>query len=377
MKIGIDVGCLAVTDKKNKTGVYQMALSLIKVLVKIGKGNHYWLYSFRPLVKEEIEEIWHERWGKDVMVKNIVAKLAFAWRYATLPIQLFKSPPDIFLGTAQALPFYLPCPAVTIIHDLAFEIFPQYYRDSAGRLKMITRAVVKKSRKLIAVSQSTKKDLVEMYQVPAEKIEVCYEGISSMFKPASEKEIIKMKKKYRIKNNYFLFLGSLKPIKNLLRIIRAYLLFCQKTGMDYQLIIAGEPSGESVDFSRLGGKRGVKRINYVDASDLPALYSGATAFVSPSLYEGFGLPHLEAMACGTPVVASNVASMTEVVGRAGVLVDPLDEAEIARAMIKITKEEKLRKDLRAKGLKKAKEFTWEKFGRKVLHILETVAKGEK
>ncbi|MGB9707075.1 MAG: glycosyltransferase [Microgenomates group bacterium] len=353
LKIGIDAGCLGVTDERLKVGVYQVAFNLIR---EIGEIWEVLLYSFRAIPPEVMKEFGPK-------VRNIVVRPAFGWNYFALPLRLLKDKPDVFLGLSQSLPAFCPCPALVIIYDLAFEHYPECYPQSYDQLRRVTAHAAQKAQTIITLSLETKKDLIKFYRISPEKIKVVCGGYDAIFRPQQAQR----------EAPYFLFVGALKPVKNIPRILEAYALFLKKTGKNIPFVFAGgdlwidkeiEPT-----VARLGLKNKVKFLGYVSQKKLVSLYQGALAFVSPSLYEGFGLTLLEAMACGCPVIAGNSGSQPEVVGEAGILVNPKDVAAIAEAMIRLAKNPAVRRRLSAAGLKQAKNFSWEKFGGKIIGLI--------
>jgi len=361
MKIGIDAGCLGITDERLKVGVYRLVFNLVKELGRLGRLGRLgedWeilLYSFLPIKKSAMKEF-------GLRVKNVVVGPSFGWNLIWLPLRILKDKPDIFLGPSQSLPVFCFCPAVVIVHDLAFERYPRFYKDYQRLRKNILRAV-KKAKKIIAVSGSTKKDLIDFYKVSPGKITVAYEGCESIFEPSARK------------NNklYFLFVGALKPIKNIPRILEAYGLFLKKTGKNIPFLFAGgdlwldekiAPTIKKFDLEKK-----VKFLGFVSQQKLVSLYQQALTFVSSSLWEGFGLTLVEAMACGCPVIAGNTGAQPEVVGKAGILVDPENVLEIAEAMERLAEDEDLRRQISATGIRRAKNFSWEKFGEKVISLI--------
>lgn len=358
-RIGIDGGCLGVEDKRLKVGVYQVAFNLIKEWGRMREleGKEILLYSFLPIEKEVMKEF-------GPRVKNIVVRPKRGWNWIWLPWRLRQDKPEVFWGISQSLPQFLPCPGVVLVHDLAFEHYPEYYPHSYNQLRRITFSAVKRAKKIVAVSWATKNDLVNFYRVPSQKIKVVWEGVDSFFKPG---------KKGFFRKDYFLFVGALKPIKNIPKILEAYHLFLQKTGKNIPFVFAGgdrwldEKIKPTVE--KLGLEKKVKFLGYVSQEKLLKLYQGALAFVSPALYEGFGLTLLEAMACGCPVIAGNTGAQPEVVGKAGILADPSDVAGLAKAMEEIANNTTLRRKLAFAGRKRAQQFSWEKFAREIIGLI--------
>ncbi|MGB9706964.1 MAG: glycosyltransferase family 4 protein, partial [Microgenomates group bacterium] len=265
--------------------------------------------------------------------------LEILWnRFHILPIENFIGEIDVFHTSDWTEP-PAKCPKVTTIHDLAVLRYPESFPKKIVEVHKRKLALIKKETKMIiAVSESTKKDIVELLGIPEEKIRMIYEAAGEGFKPQTKEEIEEVKKKYKIAGDYLLaFSGPAR--KNLERIKIA----CK----GFNLFVIGQP--------------------YVVPQDLPALYSGALGLVYASLYEGFGLPILEAMACGCPVVTSNVSSMPEVAGEAAVLVDPLSVEDIRKGIEKMLKDkEKLIK----LGKKRCREFSWKKAAQQTLKVYE-------
>lgn len=323
MKIGIDAGCLAT----KKGGVYQMALNLFENLQLIDQKNQYKFYSWDSISR--------------------------GWRYWGLPARLWRDRPDVFLGPAQALPVWCPCPTVVIIHDLGFKHWPQFYPQR--RLQTLTRLAVKKATCLVAVSQTTKNDLIKFYNAPAAKIKVGWEGCNrKIFKPKPGR-----------KKNYFLFVGAPKPSKNIAGLLKGFRHFCQQKA-GYELWLVGGNFR-----SLINHQPQVKSLGFASQKKLIKLYQEAAGLVSPAFWEGFGLPLVEAMACGCPVLAGNQGSQPEIVGQAGILVDPRNSQEIGRAMIQLISQQQ---QLIKAGLKRAKLFSWQKFAQVVLEAINEVGK---
>lgn len=359
MIIGVDAGVLGVSDDRLKVGVYHFVYNLLKELSVIDKDNQYLLYSFFPIGKDILSQF-----GKNF--RNIILRPQKGWLSIRLSAQFLFHKHDLFLGLSQALPFYHPMKSIVYIYDLAFELYPEHYRDSYRRLSLQTKFAANQSDKIVAVSKATKNDLMRLYNIDGEKIEVIYHSVDDRFKSSPIKE--------KGKIPYFLFVGSFKPSKNIPNIIRAFSLFIKESKKPYQLILAGSNYWGDNDVAKqikdLNLENKVKRIGFVSEDDLPQLYRGATAFVSPSFYEGFGIPHLEAMACGVPVITSNCGSIPEIVGNGALMADPENANEIKEAMMSIVTDDDLRSQLIQKGLSQARKFSGDKSGRELLKLLQ-------
>lgn len=364
MIIGVDAGCLSVENESLKVGIYHASLSLLKNLSKLDKKNKYLLYSFSPFSSKVLAQF-----GSNM--ENLVLSPRRFWSSLRLSLEFLLRKPDIFLGLSQALPLFHPLKTIIFVHDLAFEHYPKHYRNSFSKLSRQTRYATFCADKIVAVSQSTKDDLINLYSLDPAKIEVIYHGVDPIFSPQDGKEIKKIRRKYNLKKPFFLFLGSLKPIKNVPSLIEAFAMFLREIKKPYQLVLAGSKYWLDQEIIRRIKKfelsKEVLILGYLPIKDLPAMYSAAFAFVSPSFYEGFGMPILEAMACGTPVVTSDISSMPEVAGNAAILVDPYNIGEIKLALYKMATDKNLHSELRVKALARAKNFSWKIAAQKVLN----------
>ncbi len=295
--------------------------------------------------------------------------LARIWHRAQLPIPVewWCGESEIFHATDFVLP---PTKSSTYtlltVHDLSFVRVPE---AASPRLKAYLDAVVPRSvqraNHVLADSMATKEDLIELYGTSPDKITVLLSGIDTRFKPVHDEKVLStIRQKYNIPQRPYLFtIGTVQPRKNYSRLVLALKLLHER-GYDIDLVIAGgkgwldNPIYTTIRESGL--EQHIHMVGFVDDEDLPALYSAAELVAFPSLYEGFGFPVLEGMACGTPVLTSNVSSLPEVAGDAAIMVDPYNVEAIADGLIKILGDNKLRDELIAKGFEQAKRFTWEK-----------------
>lgn len=268
-------------------------------------------------------------------------------------------------------------PLVVTVHDLSFVRFPRFFsaKQRLWHAAIGAEGLLRRAAAVIAVSRHTKADVVETFGVPEERVSVAGPGVSAGFSPRPEPEIAAVRAKHGLHAPYYLFLGSLEPRKNIPGIIDAF----DRVRADLDLVIAGGKGWLFRDIFRRAAaskKRDrIKFLGYVDAADKPALYSGASALVYPSFYEGFGMPPLEAMACGAPVVASHASSLGEVVGDAGLLVDPYAPDDIAAAMTAVVEDGRLASELRRRGLERAKLFTWDASAATLEGVFARVARG--
>ena len=371
MQIGLDGNEANVT---NRVGSGQYAFELLHQFAK--DKDH----SFTIYLKEKPQEDLPKETSN---FKYKVFGPKKFWTQFALPLKLtFNKKFDVFFSTAHYGPRFSRVPYVVTIHDLSYLHFPELFKkNDLYQLANWTKYSIKGAKHIIAVSQATKDDIVKSYHIDPSKITVTYEGYDqNRFKPQSKSQIERIKKQYKIKGDYIIFVGTLQPRKNLERLIEAYGSLIQDTGYKIQgtkLVICGK-KGWLYDqiFTKVKDLNLEEKIvftGYVPDSDLPALISGAKVYALPSLWEGFGIPVIEAQACGVPVVVSNTSSLPEIVGESGVMVDPENVESITNG-IKKALEPKTRMILVEKGFKNIKRFSWEDCARKTLRVLENTAK---
>lgn len=299
------------------------------------------------------------------------------WWLVGLPTLLRISPFDVFHGTNYCIPVFAPCPTVVTIHDLS--LFTQAHTHENANVKRGKRRIpimAHRATLIIAPSEWTKREVIERLKVKEHKLRVIPEAARPHLRPQREDEIQPVLEKHGLRGDFLLYVGTIEPRKNLLALIRAYDELLRTTEHTPQLVLCGgrgwlcDEVFALVDELKLQDQ--VRFTGYVDDVDLPALYSAAQAFVYPSLYEGFGLPPLEAMACGAPVITSNVTSLPEVVGDAGLTHAPEDVRELARAMAQLLSDANLRAHLKQAGLERARQFSWERAARATQAVYDEV-----
>lgn len=292
--------------------------------------------------------------------------LRLLWEETSLPWDLRRRSVNLLHSPHHTTPLlYSPCPRVITVHDVTFFLLPERY-PLVRRLhfQVLTLLGVRRAKLLVVPSVSVREDTAAVLRLRRDRIRVTYEGVEPAFRPLDrEASAALARDKYGLPDGYLLSLGTREPGKNRMTLFRA-LTFLREDGHDIHLAVVGQ-TGWKVDEEQgllveLGLQDRVHFTGYVPQADLPALYNGATAFVFPSLYEGFGLPVLEAMACGVPVITSNVSALPEVAGGAALLVDPHDAEAIARAIARVIDEPALARLLARAGIERAAEFTWER-----------------
>lgn len=298
------------------------------------------------------------------------------WTHLRLAWELQRRRPRLLFVPAHVVPMIHP-PAVVTIHDLGYLRFPEAHPPATVRmLDMTTRWSSHAAKRIIAISHITKDDLVRSYGTEPDKITVIHHGISPRFRPAPLEEVSRVAIKHEIRGPYVLAVGTVQPRKNYARLAEAIARHASRLP-GLRLVIAGKRGwfADSVERKVAASGISVQWLGYVPDTDLPALYTGALAVCQPSLYEGFGMPAVEAMACGTPVVAATGSALPEVCGDAALYVDPQDAEAIGSALVALFETADLRRDVIARGLSRAASFSWERCARETLDLLRAAAYG--
>jgi len=372
--IGIDAS-RALTEQK--TGTEHYSASLLEALSRLAEAQRH---SFVLYVNSASEAEARGKLGFELPPSWRMRAIAFPrlWTHARLSVEMITGRPEMLFVPSHVVPLVHPRRTVVTIHDLGYLYYPQAHtRGSRFYLHISTMFSVRAARRVIAISEATKRDLINKYKVPCRKIKVIHHGRDPLFQPVTDQAKIRdVAARYGVSQPYCIHVGTLQPRKNLGLLIEAWDALRQTMESPPQLLLAGRRGWlyssllESIRAKGLGDL--IKLADYVEREDLPALYSGAVTLTFPSLYEGFGLPPLEAMSCGTPVLASNASSLPEVVGDAGILLDPHDPAAWADALRRVITDPQLRAEMSRKGLERATQFTWEKCARETLAVLTSV-----
>ncbi len=327
-------------------------------------GNQH--TSFKPL-------------GSNIRLRIIPERSTFWWDQVVLSRWVRSDRLDVFFSPYDKGPLFLSCPLILTVHDLLFTVIPDqrgiegfFYNWAYIESRNL---MAKRADLIITVSQCSKRDIISLFGIPEGKIKVVPNGVSDRYCQVQDKSLIEQtKRKYGIPGDYILYVGNFKPHKNVRCLVEAYGRLSDSLKGKCCLVLCGgrDKFREEVEayVKSLRLKENVAFVDFVMREDMPTLYSGAKVFVFPSLYEGFGLPPLEAMACGTPVVCSNSTSLPEVVGDAGILVDTSNPEPLAEGMERVLMDEKLRKELKCKGLQRAKQFSVEEVSKRLLEVLE-------
>lgn len=369
MNIGIDCREL----RNYITGIGRILLEFLEEIKGHHKDFNFILFGNQYTDSLLFQDIFKNY--KKVIIKE---KFTLWWDQIQLKNAIKKNNIDVFFSPYYKIPLLTKTKTILSIFDVTYLLVEPYntYFKSKLYLKNFIKLASKKAQKIITCSNHTKNDLLKILNSPMEKIEVAYLGVSSKFKIIHEKNKMELvKKKYGIDNKYILYVGNLKPHKNVKRLVDAYNLLPETIKREYNLVLAGGQSKRLTKGNKqlgFGDLQSTIFVGHILDEDLPTLYSSAELFAFPSLYEGFGLPPLEAMACGCPVVSSNTSSMPEVLGDAAFFFNPYHVEEMSLAIGLMLKDENLRKKYRQKGLDRVKLFTSERMTNKILNVFKSV-----
>lgn len=363
MNIGVDASR---ATRGLRTGTENYSLHVVRELAGLPSPHQFTLYFNQPPEPGLFPD--------SPRVRQRPMPFPRLWTHVRLASEMLLRPPDVLFVPAHVLPLAHPR-AVATVHDMGYRHFPEAHTWKARLyLEWGTRHNARASRLVIADSHATREDLVKFYGISESKIRVAYPGVRPDLSPV--RDAVRLNEtlgRYGIPPPYALYVGTLQPRKNLRRLIEAF----AQVPEPYTMVLAGKKGWLYANILRRAESLGIgHRVlfpGYVQDEDLPALLSGASLFAFPSLYEGFGMPVLEAMACGVPVVCSDTSSLPEVAGDAALTVSPTDTEALAAAMNRVLTDEELRRALIARGLERARLFTWRRCAEEILVTLEEAA----
>jgi glycosyltransferase involved in cell wall biosynthesis len=400
MRIGIDASRAA---RSHQTGTEVYSLHLIRALIESRQREEIILYSPTNLPRE----VWNDppvsadEATSEAGIQGLARRwctlriLPFPrlWTHLRLNRELRRDPPDLLFVPSHVIPIRCPVPAVVTVHDLGYLYYPEAHRPfDRWYLDWTTRRHARGAARVIADSEATRADLLEHYGADPSRVEVIYPGRDEAMQRVGDLTVLaEVKARYGINGDYLLYLGTLQPRKNLMRLVSAFAQIqptiqrqnrererTHATDAPLYLVLAGHKGWHHGALVRrvnaLGLRSRVLFPGYVAHEDKAALISGALALVFPSLYEGFGIPVLEAMACGVPVLTSNVSSLPEVAGDAALLVDPLSEDDIAAGMASLVENQDVQRMLIERGYAQVQRFSWQRAADQLWEVFDSIAR---
>lgn len=365
MLIGIDASR---TVLARRTGTERYALEITRALIDLPADDRFVLYFNQPPPPDLFPRSSRVRWR--------VMPSPRLWTVGRLSLEMVVRPPDVLFVPAHSLPPIVPRATVATIHDLGYLHFPGEHPTLTRWLRRQSNGwSARRATRVIAISGATRDDLVRYEGIQTERITVVHHGRAPWFKPVNDSSLIEaVRTRHGLDAPYLLFIGTLQPRKNIERLLAAFdQVAADRPDLLLALVGAAgwQPERLHRALAQVRARDRVRSLGYVDDADLPPLLSGSLGLAFPSLYEGFGLPALEAMACGTPVLTSSTSSLPEVVGDAALLVDPLDVRAIADGLCRLADNAELRHQLGDSGLTRAADFTWERAARETLAVIRS------
>lgn len=371
--IGLNAHLLSLGQSYRGAGISGYMVNLLRNLARVSPDFYYSAFLSDRAFKEPLLNLHVSRLPTRQPLVRIF------WEQVVQPVALRRAGVDLLHALAFIGPLAAPCPFVITVYDLSFLRYPAAFRPfNRWYLANFTGYSVKRARVIITISDSTRQDVIDFYHAPPERVQTIYCGVGDHFRPLPAAEVSAFRARQGLPDSFILFLGTLEPRKNIEGLIRAYARWREQQPGAPPLVIAG---GKGWYYARifelveqLDLARAVLFPGYVPEEDKPLWYNAAALFVYPSLFEGFGLPVLEAMACGTPVVTSTTSSLPEVTGTTGAacLVEPADTESLALAMAQVMGQAGQRAAMAEQGLARAAEFRWEKTARETVAIYRKV-----
>jgi glycosyltransferase involved in cell wall biosynthesis len=356
------------------TGVGNYTRQLLTHMLALDGEHDFLLLSNRPEATLDVPRSARAQ----PMVQPFPSRML--WMQGVLPRLLRTARPDLCHYPNSIGPLNSPCRYVVTIHDMTLSFLPQYH---PLRKRLLVRPLIpivaRRAARIITVSEQARDDIVRLLRVPAARVVVIPEAAAPIFYKAAPAEQARVRERYRLRGPYLLYVGTLEPRKNLVRLIRAWHRLWRSGAIPHQLVLVGGRGWQDAEIYRivqsLDCGDALRLAGYIPTADLPALYSAADAFAFPSLAEGFGLPVIEAMACGTPVLVSTDRALRDLAGAAALAVDPYDIQAIETGLERLLSDAALRDQLRAQGLQRAATYSWDETARRTLAVYQEVMAG--
>jgi glycosyltransferase involved in cell wall biosynthesis len=373
VRISLNAQKLSFAQAYHSGGISRYAYELLCNLRQLESRHHFTVYAPEPTADPALAT------GASFRLVRAGAPADRAlqrilWEQLILPLRM-AGQADLHHGLAFALPLVWPGRSVVTIFDLSFLRFPRMFnRGNRAYLALSTRLAARRAERIITISEHCRREVIELLGVPPGRVVTTLCAADTRFRPLPPAEVEAFRQRRRLPQRFILYLGTLEPRKNVAALVRAYARLRATRPDSPALVLAGARGWmfEEVfrTIERLGLEQQVILPGFIPSQEQPLWYNAATVFAYPSFYEGFGLPPLEAMACGTPVVVSNATSLPEVVGQAGWLVDPKDEAALTAALESVLTDPDLAASLRQAGLRQAARFSWSRLARETLSVYD-------
>jgi len=367
--IGLNAHLLSLKQSYRGAGINAYIYHLLRNLGQTESRHRYSVFLGEHHFVDERLALHYSRWPTHQPLVRIL------WEQLVQPVVLHRAGVDLLHAMAFAGPLATTCPFVVTVYDLSFLHYPDTFRPwNRWYLSRFTALSARRARRVIAISESTKRDVVHLLGVPEDRVDVIYCGVDDVFRPLPAAQVARFRRERALPDRFILFLGTLEPRKNVQTLVRAYSQWQKADPEVPKLVVAGGKGWYYdqifADVERFGLAGDVMFPGYVAQDELPVWYNAADLFVYPSRFEGFGLPVLEAMACGTPVVTTYSASLPEVAGDAAILVSPDDEAQLIEAMRRVLSDSALRQEMIDRGQAHAATFSWEQAARQTVDTYE-------
>jgi glycosyltransferase involved in cell wall biosynthesis len=385
MRVGINAHLLAFTENYRQAGLSRYIYELLVRLPAIERGTQFIAFVGngripKGFLKSGPPNLTIAR----SRLPTARAPVRIAWEQVKLPFAARREKLDLLHCPVNVRPIWSPCPSIVTVHDLVFLRYPENFRPGRRRyLRAMTTWSARRATHVIAVSEATRRDVIDLLRVKPERVSTVHNGVGEQFKRLSDEAKERFARDKEIAGRVILYVGTLEPRKNLVTLLQSFSSFAEEPGFEDVTLAIGGSKGwyyEEIfaEAERLElAKRGrVRFLGRVPDQELPLWYNIATIFVYPSVYEGFGLPALEAMACGTPVITSNTSAFPEVVGEAGILLDPHDPHAWTQAMKRLLEDKRAAQELGSRGIAQARNFSWERAARETAAVYRRVLSGE-
>lgn len=364
--IALNAHLLSLGRSYRSAGISWYIFNLLNNLGRVAPDFRFSAFLSEAAFQPPNLHLWRSKWPTHHPIIRIL------WEQLVQPAAVRRARADLLHALAFVAPIAAPCPFVVTIYDLSFLRYPEAFRPlNRWYLGALTARSARLARAVITISESTRQDTITRLKVPPERVHTVHCGVEARFRPLPRQEVADFRRRQGLPDRFGLFLGTLEPRKNVDGLLRSYARLRKSEPAAPPLVIAG---GKGWYYDQVFGLVESLQLDqevifpgYIPEEEKVWWYNAATFFVYPSHFEGFGLPALEAMACGVPVITSNAASLPEVVGEAGLMIDPADEAGLAAAMARVASDRALRERLVERGLARAQTFSWEKTA------METVA----